>query len=86
MLIFDLHKGAGRREGCQHLLGPLNRTQGDPALIGEEVQNSGWRARWLGVRKGSLEEAAGRQALEEEEVSCSRPGRAEVLQGTAPMS
>ena len=39
-----------------------------------------------GVRKGSLEEAAGRQALEEEEVSCSRPGRAEVLQGTAPMS
>ena len=28
---------------------------------------------------------AGRQVLEEE-VSCSRPGRAEVLQGTAPMS
>lgn len=58
--------------GCQHLLGPLNRTQSDLALIGEEVQNSGWRAR-IGLEsgKGSLEEAAGRQALEEE-VSCSR--------------
>ena len=75
LLIFDSHKGAGRREGCQHLLGPLNRTQGDLALTGEEVQNAGWRARWRGVRKGSLEETAGRQALEEEEMSYSRSGR-----------
>lgn len=60
--------------------GPINTIQGNLVLTGDEAQKVGWGARWCGVSEGSLEEAAGRLALEEEEVS---PGR---FGGAGPVS
>lgn len=91
--LYPSHKGVGRRKGCQHTLGSgrphlpgpgsLNTVQGNLALTGEEAQDAGW----CEVREGSLEEAIGSLALEEEEMGPglpgTRPGRAEICRGPA---
>lgn len=51
-----------------------------------EAQDTGWGARWRGVREGSLEEVTGRQALKEEVVGAGPSRQQADICREGPMS